>query len=292
MDPTCIVSATSTQDVSAAIKVLSSLHCSFAIRSGGHGINQGSSNINNGVTIDLSGLNGISVSHDRSTVSVGPGNRWATVYAALDPLNLTVAGGRVASVGVGGLTTGGGISFMSPRVGFTCDTVSNYEVVLADGSIVNANAKQNTDLLIALRGGSNNFGVVTRIDYKAIEQGPFWGGNVLYSITTAPDQLKALVNFAAADTYDNYSSLIMSLTYTQGQLLIFNSMEYTKPVENPAVYQPFMQIPSLQSTMRIDTMTSFTQELDNNAGTGGSRYVQISYYAPTLKVLSLTSGSG
>lgn len=60
--------------------------------------------------------------------------------------------------GVGGLTLGSGVSYTSPRYGFTCDTVTQFEVVLADGSIVEANANRNQDLMWALKGGVNNFG--------------------------------------------------------------------------------------------------------------------------------------
>jgi FAD/FMN-containing dehydrogenase len=80
---------------------------SFAIRSGGHTPWAGSANIKNGVTIDMSALNQVTVAPDQSYTSIGPGNRWVDVYLKLDARGLAVPGGRVASVGVGGLVTGG-----------------------------------------------------------------------------------------------------------------------------------------------------------------------------------------
>lgn len=83
------------------------LGCQFAIRSGGHTPWAGASNINAGITIDMSSINQVTVSADKSYTSVGPGNRWVDVYMKLDALGLAVPGGRVSTVGVGGLVTGG-----------------------------------------------------------------------------------------------------------------------------------------------------------------------------------------
>jgi FAD binding domain len=132
--------------VSRAIIILRSTHCHFAIKSGGHAAFTGGSNIQDGVTIDLVNLNQIQVSKDLKTTSIGPGNRWVDVYSKLQAMNLTVIGGRVSDIGVGGLTLGGmfnakliellgilttligGISFFSGRFGWACDNVNNYEV--------------------------------------------------------------------------------------------------------------------------------------------------------------------
>lgn len=81
--------------------------CSFAVKAGGHGKFAGESSIQNGVTIDLKKLNHVNISNDRTTVDVGPGNSWLDVYAVLEPLGLTVVGGRASDVGVGGFVLGG-----------------------------------------------------------------------------------------------------------------------------------------------------------------------------------------
>jgi len=137
----------------------------MAIRSGGHMWIPGASNADGGVTLDLRGLNTIEVrgadaADSRSTsdhpaspaslaatiVSVGVGATWDAVYAKLDPLGLSVAGGRVGGVGVGGLTLGGGLSFFGPRYGWTCDTVSAFEVVLASVGNNSIQFKSASDL--------------------------------------------------------------------------------------------------------------------------------------------------
>jgi FAD/FMN-containing dehydrogenase len=92
---------------------------------------------------------------------------------------LGITGGRVSTVGVAGLTLGGGASFHSGRRGFACDDMLNYEVVLADGSVVNANKDENPRLWKALKGGGSNFGIVTRFDMAAFPAGDIYGGIAL-----------------------------------------------------------------------------------------------------------------
>ncbi len=75
-------------------------------------------------------LKSVTVNADHTVASVGAGASWLDVYLYLDPLGLSVAGGRNGAVGAGGLTLGGGISYFAPLVGFTCDTVVNFQVCL------------------------------------------------------------------------------------------------------------------------------------------------------------------
>jgi FAD/FMN-containing dehydrogenase len=84
--------------------------------------------VQGGITIDLSALKSIKVSLDKKTTEIGAGNRWGEVYSVLDQMGLSVVGGRVTGIGVGGLTLGGGVSFFSGRNGFACDNVRNYQV--------------------------------------------------------------------------------------------------------------------------------------------------------------------
>ena len=116
--------------MSAALLVIELEACPFAVKSGGHAAFAGGSNIAGGVTIDLVNLNEILVPSDQTQISVGPGNRWSDVCSHLDPLGLSVIGGRVVDIGVGGLMLGGGISFFSGRYGMACDNVNNYQVRL------------------------------------------------------------------------------------------------------------------------------------------------------------------
>ena len=105
--PTCRTQPQSALDVAATVLITKFFKCQFAVKSGGHAAFVGASNIQNGLTIDLANLNEVQVSDDRTLTSVGAGNRWVDVYSKLDPQQLSVIGGRVADIGVGGLTLGG-----------------------------------------------------------------------------------------------------------------------------------------------------------------------------------------
>ena len=106
--PTCVVLPRSSQDVSKTLKIINFFQVKFAVRSGGHSPNPGWSSINNpGLLIDLQRFNQVTVNSDRSVASLGPGGRWGDVYAALDPYGVSVIGGRIPHVGVGGLILGG-----------------------------------------------------------------------------------------------------------------------------------------------------------------------------------------
>lgn len=148
------------------------------------------------MTIDLVKLNGVSYSQDSKTTTVGPGAQWGAVYRYLDPLGLAVAGGRDATVGVGGLIVGGGNSFYSARRGMVCDGVVRFEVVLANGEIITADKDNNSDLWVALKGGNNNFGIVTSFDLDTFENGLLWGGTVYYGLDKRQPLVDAFVNFA------------------------------------------------------------------------------------------------
>lgn len=236
--------------------------CKFAIRSGGHATLASAASEENGVTIDLRGLDSLEVSKDRSSVSVGVGLSWANVYRVLDPLNLSVAGGRSGNVGVGGLTLGGGMSYFAPRYGWTCDTVLNFEVVLPTGKVVNVNENQNSDLFFALRGGWNNFGIITRLTLKTFEQGPFWGGVLHHPIAAVNESLKVLTDMNSPGDYDKYSSLMTSFGFSSssGLNVASNLIEYTKPVENPPIFQRLVRLPNFVNTMRITNMTDLAEE--------------------------------
>lgn len=271
--PACVVSPEAAQDVATAVASLSAARtCQFAVRSGGHAMNAGAANIQAGVTIDLRGLSSVDVSGDGNNIAtVGTGATWDEVFAALEPLGLAVAGGRAAGVGVGGLSTGGGLSWFSPRYGWTCDSVLSYEVALANGSVVAA--RDDDELLVALRGGSNNIGVITAVDMRAFEQGPIWGGFLWQPVSVIEDVISEFVQFNSATDYDVYASLDTAIVYSASTgLLIGSQPVYTKPVEKPDVYSGLLSLPAVFSTLRIANLTDLVIETAS-LQSSGLRYV-------------------
>jgi FAD/FMN-containing dehydrogenase len=105
--PACIVTPSSANAVSQALKIIKQYQCIFATKSGGHVMFPGASNAPAGITIDLRNINAIEPDEEGLTTRVGTGNRWSDVYKVLEPLNRTVVGSRNSRVGVGGFTLGG-----------------------------------------------------------------------------------------------------------------------------------------------------------------------------------------
>ncbi|KND88640.1 Bifunctional solanapyrone synthase [Tolypocladium ophioglossoides CBS 100239] len=246
--PQCFVTPKSVHDVSAVVEAMRVTKGEFAVRGGGHQWFPGAAS-DESVVVDMRGLNSVQLDQDNSSVTVGAGATWDAVYDALHPLGLSAAGGRVAGVGVGGLTTGGGISYFGPREGWTCDQVISFEVVLADGSVVRASKDTNSDLWLGLRGGANNLGIVTSFNLKTFEQGLLWSSLTLNPLTAVDQQAKVYAKLCAAENYDENASFLFGWSFNSAQNLsvALNQLVYTKPNgnETPAFYQPVIDLPSI-----------------------------------------------
>ncbi|KAL8836812.1 MAG: hypothetical protein Q9170_002773 [Blastenia crenularia] len=274
LKPACIVRPHTTADVVTIVSHLvraNSLQsigsCKFAIRSGGHACFAGSANISNGITIDLRGMNSIRVNEDSSRVFIGTGASWGEVYRTLDPLGLAVPGGRHSQVGVGGLTLGGGLSHFSGQAGLVCDAVTEYEIVLASGSTVRAteNDSDNGDLFRALRGCSNNFGIVTQFTFRTFPQGRLWGGTLIYPLETKDQQLQVFYKYSTNPSCNPNVSLIHSfgMSAERGSGFV-NSIVHTKPESEPTVIKPFTSLsPMYLNTLRELSLTELTVEQDS-----------------------------
>ena len=160
----------------------------------------------------------------------------------------------------------------------------NFEVVLASGEIVNANAREHSDLWIALRGGSNNFGVVTKFDMSTFEQGPFWGGNVYYFTPSFPSQIEALVTELQKPDADPDTHFMISIGYAAQfqQNMCLNTVYYTRDVENPEVLAPFTTMqPQVDQLRSLKTLT--LTEAGSGQAAGVMNQVRCSYMNLTVK---------
>ncbi|KAF4237421.1 hypothetical protein CNMCM8980_005501 [Aspergillus fumigatiaffinis] len=164
LHPSCIFLPTTADEVANAVKILTHCDAHFAVRGGGHMNFPGANNIDNGVLIALSGMDKFTVHNE--TIDVGPGMTWYDVYSALDPYGRIAIGGRLKTIGVPGLTLIGGVHYFINKYGFAMDNVVRYEVVLGNGTQVVASATSHPDLFWALKGGANNFGIVTKFTLK------------------------------------------------------------------------------------------------------------------------------
>lgn len=162
--PTAVVRPADAADVAAAVAFARDNELVLSVRSGGHD-SLGRSTNDGGLVIDLRSIADIVV--DGDLVTIGGGARWGEVATALAPHGLALSSGDTKSVGVGGLTLGGGVGWFVRLWGLAIDSLVSAEVVLADGRVVTASETSEPDLFWAIRGGGGNFGVVTRFTFRA-----------------------------------------------------------------------------------------------------------------------------
>ncbi|ORX95729.1 hypothetical protein BCR34DRAFT_628973 [Clohesyomyces aquaticus] len=258
--PYCIVLPRNSEDVSRVVTVLTASNstspCRFAIRGGGHASFSGAANINAGVTIDLQVLNEVTFSANKSVVHIGGGSRWGHVYKTIVPARKAILGG---SVGVPGLVTAGGYSYFSARYGFVFDCVSNFEVVLANGTLVSANAVSNAQLYRAHKGGQNNFGIVTRFDMRTFDQGDLWSGTWIHPVSASSSSFMAFENFANSQNNDMDAALISTLTATSKSTWTLSStMKYAQPIPRPQAFSEFFKLSTIQHSEEIGNLTALT----------------------------------
>lgn len=137
------------------------------------------------------------------------------------------------------------------------------QIVLASGKLVNANASSLPDLFRGLKGGMNNFGIITRFDLRTFAQGALLAGNIANSISDRDAVFRAFSNIAGAKEYDPYASLVTGLSYNSsidGSWGISTSLAYTKPETNPAVYDELLAIPSTLNTLHITNLSTIANE--------------------------------
>jgi FAD/FMN-containing dehydrogenase len=210
--PAVIARCASVADVRHAVGFARSEGLDVAVRGGGHNI-PGFSTCDGGIVIDLSPMKDIEIDVEGRTVKAGGGLTWAELDAATQEHGLAVTGGLVSTTGVAGFTLGGGIGWLMRKHGLACDNLRSAEVVTADGQVLTASEKTNSDLFWGLRGGGGNFGVVTTFEFNLHPVGPIvTAGPVFYPgdraeeilrfyrdfVEEVPDELTTLANLLTA----------------------------------------------------------------------------------------------
>ncbi|KAI1413414.1 Glucooligosaccharide oxidase [Hypoxylon sp. FL1857] len=240
--PYCIILPRSASDVAKAIKILSFFKVKFAVRSGGHSPNPGWSSVGqDGILLDLQKPNQISLASDKTFCSLGPGARWGDVVATLGAQNATVVAARHPHTG---LTLGGGYHYVSTEYGTVADNGRNFEVVLSNESIVNANPDENNDLFWALKGGGPNFGIVTRFDVHTIPLNEIWYQLAIYPQEQAFDILDTFAQWQQHEGSSDFkANIILSLGINSHVV----GLVYLAPAEQtPTAFSPFSALQPLQ----------------------------------------------
>jgi FAD/FMN-containing dehydrogenase len=207
--PAAIVRAADADDVSRVVALARETGAELAIRSGGHSI-PGHSTTQGGIVLDLGDLNGLEFDHESRTAWVGGGVTTGRYTDAAAEHGLATPFGDTGSVGIGGLTLGGGIGYLVRKHGLTIDNLLAADVVTADGSLLRVDADSHPDLFWAIRGGGGNFGVATRLQLRLHELDSVVGGMLILPATAdtihgftaaaeaAPEELSAIANIMPA----------------------------------------------------------------------------------------------
>lgn len=209
--PGMIIKCVDAADVINAVNFGRENNLSVAVRGGGHN-GGGLGTCDDGLVIDLSGIKYVHVNPEEKTVRVGGGNLWGEVDHATHAFGLAVPAGIISTTGVGGLTLGGGIGYLSRKYGLSIDNLLEADVVLANGTLVTAAANKNADLFWAIRGGGGNFGIATSFKFKAHPVKNVFGGPTLWPIEKTKEIIEwyhQFINEASDDLNGFFAEFII-----------------------------------------------------------------------------------
>jgi len=207
--PAAIVQVADDADVSRVVSIARDTGVELAIRSGGHS-NAGHGTSDGGIVIDLARMRDLDIDVDERTAWAEAGLTAGEYTAAAGARGLATGFGDTASVGIGGITLGGGIGYLARKHGLTIDDLIAADVVTADGRVLRVDAENDPDLFWALRGGGGNFGIATRFRFRLHELDEIVGGMLMLPATpeviasaiaeaeAAPQELSAIFNVTLA----------------------------------------------------------------------------------------------
>ena len=207
--PAVIIKVADANDVVRVVNLARESGLELAIRSGGHST-AGHSVSEGGIVLDLSNMKGLEIDTESHTVWAETGLTAGELTTALGAHGLVVGFGDTGSVGIGGITLGGGVGYLVRKYGLTIDSLLAAEVVTADGQIRHVDEQSHPDLFWAIRGGGGNFGVVTRFKFKLHELPTMVGGLLILPATqetvvgfiaeseSAPEELSGIGNVMTA----------------------------------------------------------------------------------------------
>ncbi|KAK7224543.1 hypothetical protein V2G26_012546 [Clonostachys chloroleuca] len=290
LKPACVILPESAEEVSKAVTVLNKYpDVKFTAKSGGHDPNAGHATVQDGVLISLEKMSGATYDSATNLASVKPGGEWNDVISSLNEHGVTAVGGRLGIVGVGGFLVQGGISFLSAQHGLAADNIVGWEIVSADGTIINVDANTQPELATALRGSGSQFGIVTKFTVKAHPIGKVWGGIRIYDASQTDKIFKTLHDFVPGSNKDTKAAIIVtniSAVASLNAFLIF----YFYDGEAPPTDGPFADFLTIPSLVSITGTQSYPELLKSN-GVGASLInSRISFRTLTIPYVSEYSG--
>jgi FAD/FMN-containing dehydrogenase len=253
--PAVIIRAGDVSDVSFTISLARQTGLELAVRSGGHSV-AGHSVSHGGIVLDLSRLRALQIDADRRTAWAESGLTAGEYTTAAAAHGLATGFGDTGSVGIGGLTLGGGVGYLIRKYGLTIDDLLAADIVTANGELLHADAETHPDLFWAIRGGGGNFGVATRFKFLLHPVDMVLGGILILPATAevitafmaeaeaAPDELSAIANVMPAPP------MPFLPPEQHGKLVIFAMMVYAGPLDTgERAIAPFRKIATPISDM-------------------------------------------
>ncbi|KAF9556645.1 FAD-binding domain-containing protein [Agrocybe pediades] len=278
---TCVVEPGSSKDVAAVLRVVGQHKTPFAVKGGGHASNVGFSSTT-GVQIAMSRFSDVKYNAHSQTAEIGTGLIWDDVYAALEAHNVSVVGGRVSGVGVAGFTLGGGYSWLTNQHGLTVDTVVAYELVKPNGQVEVVNKATDPALFFALKGGFNNFGIVTKFTLKTFPMTGVWGGFQFVAGSDIAQNTAAVADFCA-NVKDPKANIISNFGFVSGQPAMTQILFYDGPNPPAGIFDKLLAVPTVIADVSSRNMTSFMKSVPDNAGLRGAFHtVPILKFTPSL----------
>ena len=257
--PAIIARCAGAADVLASVRFAREHDVVVTVRGGGHSV-AGKAVCDGGLMIDLSAMKGIRVDPARKTARAQTGVKLGEFDRETQAFGLATTLGVVPTVGIAGLTLGGGWGQLHGRFGLAIDNVIGADAVTADGRLLTASAAENQDLFWGIRGGGGNFGVVTAIEYRLHEVGPIYGGAIFYPAAKAREILPVwrefceqspdeLVNQATSATLDGTPVFGLAACYcgplTNGEKLLQPLKKFATPVADMLGPMSYLQIQSM-----------------------------------------------
>jgi FAD/FMN-containing dehydrogenase len=243
--PMVIARVADAADVAQIIALARETGVELAVRSGGHSV-VGHSVSDGGIVLDLKDMRAIDIDIEQRTAWAETGLTAVDYTTACGAHGLATAFGDTGSVGIGGITLGGGVGYLVRKHGLTIDDLLAADVVTADAQLLQVDAETHPDLFWAIRGGGGNFGVATRFKLRLHPVDPFVGGMLMLPATAevirsfialaeaAPDELSTIANVMPAP------AMPMVPAEHHGKLVIFGMLAYTGPVdEGQRIIAPF-----------------------------------------------------
>jgi FAD/FMN-containing dehydrogenase len=265
--PAVIIRAQNADEVGQVISLARDSGMELAVRSGGHSV-LGHCVSDGGIVLDLSKMRDLQIDVEGRTAWVEPGLSAGEYTKAVGEYGLATGFGDTGSVGIGGITLGGGVGYLVRKYGLTIDSLLAAEIVTADGRLLHVDDKSNPDLFWAIRGGGGNFGVVTRFQFRLYDVPSAYGGMLFLPATvesiasfislaeSAPEELSTIANVITAppmpfipEDYYGKPVIMGMLVYagdaSEGERVVapFRAItkplaDMMKPMQYHEIYQP------------------------------------------------------